>query len=50
MIIWPASGEDSSPTAIGARPIDTAAVEPAEEPPGDLLVSEGNSVWPPRDE
>src|SRR3954452_138628 len=42
--------EVSRPPESGARPAETAAEEPAEEPPRLLLVSDGSSAWPPRDE
>ena len=38
------------PTASGAKPAETAAAEPADEPPMLLLVSDGSSTWPPSEE
>src|SRR4051794_2227862 len=45
-----ASVEGSMPTGSRGKPAETAAEEPADEPPMLLLVSEGSSTWPPRDE
>ncbi len=49
-ISWALSVEVSMPIASGANPAETAAAEPPEEPPTDLLVSAGSSTWPPREE
>src|ERR1019366_1087474 len=49
-IICPPSVEVSVTIASGERPADTATADPAEDPPGVLLVSDGSSTWPPSEE
>src|SRR6476469_9718962 len=49
-MICAVSGEVSRPNVSAARPSAVEAVDPAEEPPGELSVSDAISTWPPSDD